>query len=367
MDKYFILAGEPSGDEHGAKLIKSLNKISKSKFIGIGGKKMYSAGLSSLYPIEKMSVMGFAEIIKHLMFFKKVEKTVIKKIVSEKPDAIILIDYPGFNLRIAKKIKTIISIPIIYYISPQLWAWKESRIKSLNQYTDRILTIFPFEKAWFAKRHIKVDWVGHPFLDNFNMIDKFDSYDILNINHKAVCISLFPGSRQQEVYKHLDLFIESAKLIVNKIPNYKVIINVNTDITINRELPKNFIITNNRQKEVLCASDVTIMASGTVTVEAAIYGAPMVVVYKMNYISWLITKLLITTKYVAMPNIILDKEIVKELIQGDATKKRIAKEALLIINNNEVKLECKKNLKIIKKMLTNGNASDNVASIIKGI
>ena len=367
MDKYFIIAGEESGDQHGYKLMKAINKISQSKFIGIGGSRMCHLGLNSLYPIEKMSIMGFTEIIKHLLFFKKVEQNVLKKISIEKPNAIILIDYPGFNLRIAKKIKKIVSIPIIYYISPQIWAWKESRIKILKKYTDRILTIFPFERDWYYKRNVKVDWVGHPFLDEVEILKKNDACSKLNISSNEVCISLFPGSRKQEIKKHLDLFIESANLLTNKMSNYKVIINLASNATITRKLPKKFIVTNNKQKEVLCASDLAIIASGTATIEAAIYGTPMVVVYKMNTISCLISKLLIRTQYIAMPNIILNKEIVKELIQTKATKYKIYEEASLLLNNKNNNLECRKNLALVSSKLNKGNASNNAANIIKGI
>ena len=163
---FFIIAGEQSGDIHGGMLMNSLQTIDSSiKFIGIGGKNMETYGLDSLAPINKMAIVGFVEVIKHLNFFKHVELDVLDSIKKQKPERIILIDFPGFNLRIAKKIKQKFNIPITYYISPQLWAWKEKRVEIIKKYIDQMLVILPFEKGWYAKRNIHVDWIGHPYLD----------------------------------------------------------------------------------------------------------------------------------------------------------------------------------------------------------
>ena len=369
MDKYFIIAGEQSGDQHGYKLMQSINKINRSKFIGIGGERMGNEGLDSLVSIEKMSVMGFIEILKHLKFFRKVEQIVLSEIIKEKPKIIILIDYPGFNLRIAKKIKKICSIPIVYYISPQVWAWRESRIKDLKKYIDKILVIFPFENQWYAKRGIKVEWIGHPFMDEIYQISKNEAIKSLGleINNDKICIALFPGSRNQEINNHLDLFIESANKISNNIKNVKIIINLATHVKIEKKLPSNYLLVRNKQQEVLTASDVAIIASGTATIEAAIYGTPMVVVYKMNMFSWVISKLLIKTKFVAMPNILANKPIVKELIQWNANANNISKYVLKLLVNNCYSDKCKNDLNIVRDSLINGNASYNAAKIITNI
>ena len=161
--KFFIIAGEVSGDIHGALLMDAMKQANPTcEFFGIGGHQMELNGLASLFPLEKMSVMGFVEVLKHLRFFKDVEKRVLETIAIEKPERIILIDYPGFNLRLAEKVKRKFNFPITYYISPQIWAWKEKRINIIKRYVDQMLVIFPFEKEWYAEGGVEVEWVGHP-------------------------------------------------------------------------------------------------------------------------------------------------------------------------------------------------------------
>ena len=180
---FFIIAGEKSADNHGAILIEEIKKINKNiQFIGIGGNKMISAGLNSIEDINKLSIMGFVEVIKHIFFFKRLIKKVIKQINLYKPQQIILIDYPGFNLHLAKKIKSLHNIPITYYISPQIWAWKEKRLKIIKKNIDQMLVIFPFEKDWYEKRGMKVKFVGHPIFDEWKPTSKIKLCQLLNLN-----------------------------------------------------------------------------------------------------------------------------------------------------------------------------------------
>ena len=367
MDKYFVIAGEKSGDDHGSKLINAINKIEKSEFIGIGGDKMINEGLYSLYPLEKMAVMGFIEVIKHLKFFKKVEKKVLHEITKQNIKAVILIDYPGFNLRISKKIKVKSSVPIIYYITPQLWAWKESRIKYLKRHVDEIITIFPFEKKWYKERNLNVHWVGHPYLDTYEAIDEKEAKKNLGINNKETCIALFPGSREQEINRHLKLFINSANIISYKMKNVKILLHLIDNAEIKEKLPDNYLICRNKQKDVFCASKLAIIASGTATIEATIFSTPMVVVYKMNFFTWLLSKIMIKTKFIAMPNIIANKLVVPEIIQHKANQRIISMQALSILNNATYIKQCIKELDIIKYLLNNGNASKNAAEKIKSV
>ena len=232
---FFIIAGEESADNHGAALISALKKInSEIKFSGIGGEKMIRAGLKSMEDINKLSVMGFVEIIKHLQFFNNLTKRVINEIKNSNPDQIILIDYPGFNLRLAKIIKERHETPITYYISPQLWAWKEKRIELIRKFVDQMLVIFPFEKEWYEKRGISVKFVGHPIFDEWTPTEKKELCNFLELKENKPIITLYPGSRMQELKRHLPLFIKIAKFIRNE----------NKDIQFILGLAKNMNLTN---------------------------------------------------------------------------------------------------------------------------
>ena len=202
---YFIIAGEQSADNHGAALMMAIRAQNHDiEFRGIGGKKMIKAGLNSLENIDKMAVMGFVEVIKHLRFFRNVTMKVLEEIDNCQPRQIILIDYPGFNLRMAKKIKEKFDIPITYYISPQLWAWKENRVKIIRKYIDQMLVIFPFEEEWYREREVKAKFVGHPIFDEWTPSSKEELCKLLNLNVDNRIITLYPGSRLQEIKKQKD-------------------------------------------------------------------------------------------------------------------------------------------------------------------
>ena len=207
----FIIAGEESADNHGATLMKAmLSQNPNLKFSGIGGNKMISVGLKSIENIEKLAVMGFVEVIKHLVFFHNLTKRILVEIDICKPQQIILIDYPGFNLRLAKKIKKQFNIPITYYISPQIWAWKEKRIEIIRKYVDQMLVIFPFEENWYKKRGIEVKFVGHPIFDEWMPTSKENLCDELTLKLNTPVVTLYPGSRKQEVNRHLPILLQAA-------------------------------------------------------------------------------------------------------------------------------------------------------------
>ena len=211
--KFFIIAGEVSGDIHGALLMDAMKQANPTcEFSGIGGHQMELNGLASLFPLEKMSVMGFVEVLKHLRFFKDVEKRVLETIAIEKPERIILIDYPGFNLRLAEKVKRKFNLPITYYISPQIWAWKEKRINIIKRYVDQMLVIFPFEKEWYAERGVNVEWVGHPYVDEWKSTSKSELKSQLGLNPNKPLLTLFPGSRKQELDNHLKVCFDAAQI-----------------------------------------------------------------------------------------------------------------------------------------------------------
>jgi len=368
LRNFFIIAGEVSGDIHGALLMDAMKQVDPScKFSGIGGHQMKLSGLSSLFPLEKMSVMGFVEVLKHLCFFKDVEKKVLKTIASEKPERIILIDYPGFNLRLAEKIKHKFDIPITYYISPQIWAWKEKRINIIKQCVEQMLVIFPFEKKWYAERGVDVEWVGHPYLEEWKVTPKSELKAELGLDPDKPLLTLFPGSRKQELNKHLTVCFDAANRVQQEVDDVQIVLGLAPNVDVGLiQIPKNIIVETTHPRRALEAADTAIVASGTSTLEAAIYGTPMVIIYKMNSLSWWISKLLVKTKFAGMPNLIADRIIVPELLQYEATGQAISKQIIRIINPGLARDNTIQNLHTVRDALGEGNASSNAATLILG-
>ena len=363
---FFLIAGESSGDLHGSELIHSLSTIHpNSIFTGIGGRLMQKRGLKSITSIEKLAVMGFWEVMKQFRFFMNLEKKVLQKIKTNQPDTIVLIDYPGFNLRIAKKIKQQYDIPIIYYISPQIWAWKEKRINSIKKYVDKLIVIFPFEVEWYKARSVAVEYFGHPLIDQWNKSDKIIKKNNLN----KITIGLFPGSRKQEIDKHLPIF----KSLIDQ----KNKINTDVQFVISQsELisPSSFEYFKKNNVPVLSCSlyealstcDLAIVASGTAALECAISNTPFIVIYKMSYLSWLITKKIISLEFVSIVNILANKKIVPELLQKDLTIQNIFKKTNSLINKENY-AHTKKELDRVVALLGDGGAYKEAASFINNI
>ena len=353
----FIIVGEESADNHGSNLIQSILKLdSDIQFNGIGGKKMIKEGLNSIEKLENLAVMGFVEVISRIIFFKKLMSKVLHHIETNKPDHIILIDYPGFNLRLAKKIKKKFNIPITYYISPQLWAWKENRIEIIKKYIDQILVIFPFEYKWYKERGVDAIFVGHPIYKQWKFSKKEILCKILNLDENHPIITLFPGSRMQEINRHLPALILAAKKLKAKNNNFQFIIGIAQHINIDdRLIPKWILLEKKYPQKALECADVAVVASGTSTIEAAVFGTPMVIIYKMSIFSWLISKLLIKVPYAGMVNIIAGSEIMPELLQNEVTPNKIYQHVIDIIDNPLKIKKMKCDLEEVKSLLKGKN------------
>ena len=363
--RFLIIAGERSGDIHGGMLMKSLQKIEPTiNFIGIGGKSMESAGLQSMFPINKMAIVGFVEVIKHLKFFKQVEKTILDEIANNTPDRIILIDFPGFNLRIAKKIKATHQIPITYYISPQLWAWKENRIKTIKECIDQMLVILPFEKDWYASRGMEVEWIGHPYLDHQTSdLSKEKLKSQYGVDNNLL-LTLFPGSRQLEVERHMPLLIKICKVLIANNNNLKIAIGLAPGVELKEDYREITVVETDDTHQLLAASDILLTASGTATLEAAILGVPMAVIYKLNILSWLLSKWLIKIDYIALPNIIFNQAVVPEFIQSSANPNSVINYLQNLIDDKQLRDSTGMKLANISKMLGEPGASDRAANKI---
>jgi lipid-A-disaccharide synthase len=309
------------------KSLKSLS-LSKVSFRGLGGPLMEKQGLIPLENFDRLAVMGFIEVIKELSFFLKLKKIIVDDIKIKKPDKIILVDYPGFNLRLAKALSSFCSVPIIYYISPQFWAWKEKRITYIKKYITDLVVLFPFEISWYHKRNIKVHYFGHPLID---------LYQKKTTENDKVCVGLFVGSRKQEINNHVPVIKEVVKLLQQQISDVFFIIgslkNERLNIAKDLGLKNNYKIIYD-SFNAFDESDVAIVASGTATLESAITKTPFVVIYKTSFISWFITRFFVKIKFASIVNILANKLIVKECLQKECNAKKITNCLLSLINND---------------------------------
>ena len=330
---FFIIAGEASGDLHGAKLMQELQRLAPNiSFIGHGGDKMIDQGLKVIQHIDKMSVMGFSEIIKHLPFLFSVMGETLNQLEEIKPNRIILIDYPGFNLRLAKNCSGL-SIPITYFILPQLWAWKEKRIKTFQRYIDQSLSIFPFEQNWFEKRDVPTNYVGHPFTENIGpSLTKTEFYTKHKIDKNRNVVTLLPGSRQQEVDQLWPIFYKSAMEIKEK-QDVEIVVGKFSGITLPEQ--KDVLIENDDIYAAISYAKAAITASGTASLECAVLDTPEVVCYKLSYISGLILKQLNKTPFISMVNLIANRKIVTEFVQSGVKVKNIVSEITPLLSNTK--------------------------------
>ncbi len=366
INTIFIVAGEPSGDIHAAKLVSALKVISpKTKFFGNGGDKMTESGVEIIHHINDLSVMGFIEVVKHLPRLLHIMKNTLSAIKNIKPDRIILVDYPGFNLRLAKKIKKLkMDIPVTYFILPQLWAWKESRIKIMKKTIDQSISIFPFEAEWFNSRGLDTFYAGHPFIEkNYDLDDKTKFFNKHNFKQDRPIIVLLPGSRQQEIDYHWPIFLKTVAILNKKTPGVQTIVVKYNNVTLN-PVPAHIKIEVS-MRSAMKYGTAAISSSGTATLECALANLPTVVCYKMSYINWILFNFFGKVKYISIVNLIANKRIIPELIQHKMNPDNLTKKILpyLDIKSNKRKATIKKYKKLRKKLGSTG-VFDRIANII---
>ncbi len=368
----FWIAGENSGDLHASYVMKELNQ-SGINFIhtGIGGYHMQSNGLKAIFPFNRFNVMGFLEVIKHLRFFARVEKEIKTFFLKKKPDLLVLVDYPGLNLRIAK-IASEIDIPVFYYISPQFWAWKHHRVKQLAEFTKKVACILPFEPDLLHIHQVDAEYVGHPITEEIKItIDKQQFGKIMRLDPDKKWISFFPGSRADEVEKLLPVFLKTISLMDSN--RYEFIISRASTIherafmdLLNRyfdDINRIKIVASNNY-EMMKHSDFSVIKSGTSTLEAAYIGTPYLICYKANPVSYQIGKKIVKIKYIGLPNILMNRLIVPELIQGEVNPKNIKNRIESILSNEAQYQMTKENLSEIQKVLGRKSASKETSKLI---
>ena len=366
--KYYIIAGEASGDLHGSNLVASIRqKDPNAKIRAWGGEKMRKNGANVVKNYHDLAFMGFVEVLMNLKTILK-NFNICKKDISEfNPDALILIDYPGFNLKIAKWAKKK-GYKVFYYISPQVWAWTRRRVYTIKKVVDKMLCILPFEKKFYDNYDVDCQFVGHPLLDEIAKVEPVDKdkfYKANRLNPKKEIIAMLPGSRKQEVSRMLTVMLEVVKMF----PNYQFVIACAPSLPVSyyKQIigeKSNVRLVLNRTYQLLQLSSAAIVTSGTATLETALLDVPEVVCYKANKISYVIARQLAKVKYISLVNLIMDRLVVKELIQKDMTSSNIRDEIQSLLNSSKRQKKLLEDYEELKYVLGNAGASDRAADTI---
>ncbi|UCD65928.1 MAG: lipid-A-disaccharide synthase [Deltaproteobacteria bacterium] len=370
-NKVMIIAGEASGDLHGANLARELKILdSNVSLSGIGGVGMAAAGVELYYDISKLAVMGIVEVFSRLHDIRSAMNILESRFSVERPDLLILIDYPGFNLELARRAKKY-NIPVLYYISPKIWAWREGRIKKIKKYIDRMAVILPFEKKFYQGHGVNAEFVGNPLLDEVKTsMTPTEFKAFYDIDADATIIGIMPGSRRQEVAKLLPLFMQTAKKLNSKIDKCVFLLPLASTLT-EEEIKEhgaldsslNIRIIKERRYEAMAACDAAMAASGTLTMELAILGVPMVVSYRLAMLSSVFAKLFVKVKYASLVNLVAGKEVVPELLQLSATSENIYEKMLPLLLNKESRDAMRSELFKVCKQLGEPGASRRVAKL----
>ncbi len=362
--KYYIIAGEASGDLHASNLIKNIRKEDPNAEIRAwGGDRMQHEGAQIVKHFRDLAFMGFLEVIMNLKTILGNLKWCKEDIVSFNPDMLILVDYPGFNLRIASFAKEL-GIPVFYYISPQVWAWKESRVKQIKRDVDKMYCILPFEKDFYKKHQFESFFVGHPLLDAIHQFKDGEKEGFKTEDNRKI-IALLPGSRKQEIAKILPVMAE----VVDKFPNYKFVLAVAPSMHVS--FYEKFIghttnkieFVEGKTYDVLRKATAALVTSGTATLETALFKVPEIVCYKTSRLSYFLAKQLVKIKYISLVNLIVDKMIVPELIQSNCNANKIAKELTEILEGT-LREEMLSNYDGLIHQLGGGGASEKTARLM---
>lgn len=364
-----IIAGEASGDAHGAGVVRELKLRNPAlECFGIGGDKMEREGMTLTYHVRDMSFMGFVEVLKHLPHIRAVEHTLEELLRSKRPDVLLLIDYPGFNLRFARIAKKY-GVRVLYYISPQVWAWKKGRLRKMKAIIDKMLVILPFEHQLYEERGIPVEFVGHPLLEEMNVAEthhEFCSRYGIDPSHKM--LALIPGSRTQEIHSLFPTMLKAAELLQKKYALEIVVAAApNMPLDLYRSMipaGMRVIIVEHAAHAIMKYSHSAMVTSGTATLETGCFSTPMVVVYKTSWITYWLARFVVQIKTIALVNIVAGRTIVPELIQHDATPAHIATVIEEYLTNAAHYAAVRKELSAVMLKLGDAGASKKVADAI---
>jgi lipid-A-disaccharide synthase len=368
--KVLIVAGESSGDLYGAKLAEAMASLSPQvQFYGIGGEEMERRGVNLLFSSSDLAVVGLTEVLEKIGHIWRAWRDIKRFIVDHTPHLAVLIDYPGFNLRLARVLKKN-AVPVLYYVSPQVWAWRSGRIKKIAKRVAKMAVILPFEVPIYQHAGVDVEFVGHPLLDVLDAdLSREELRRRFGMPPDSLLIGLLPGSREREVKTLLPPLVGAAEILSREFPSCRFILPLAS--TIQRDVVQGFIeenripleVVEGRTFEVMKAADLLLVVSGTATLEGAIAGVPMVIIYRLSLISYLIGRMLVKVKCIGLANIVVGRKVVPELIQGEVTPQRIALEAAKILQDPAKRREIEDAFKLVNKKLGARGVSQRVARI----
>ena len=369
-----IVAGEASGDIYGAELVRETRIISPDiRFFGAGGERMREAGVETLIDSADIAVVGLVEVLKHFGTISAAFLKLKQILLNDPPDILILIDYPGFNLRLAKVAKRA-GVRVLYYISPQIWAWRQGRVKKISRLVDHMAVILPFEASFYQQAGVPVTFVGHPMLD---MVDidttREEAASSLGLNPARKIVGLFPGSRKSEIERLLPVIVAAAVRLRESFPEIQFVLPLASTLAeadIKPYLSKaDLVVTviKGQIHQLIRACDAVISVSGTVTLEIALVGTPMVIIYRLSPLTYQIAKLLIKVEHIGLCNIVAGETAAKELIQGEATPENISDEIAKILTDDSYTSSIKEKLATVRSRLGKGGASKNVAGLVVGL
>ena len=359
-DSIFISAGDPSGDNALSRVIEELNTAhSNLTYFGLGGKRSHKLGQEQFADQEDLAVIGFWEVAKKYLFFRKLLNQCLKEIKSRKPTVVILVDYPGFNLRLAKKIKEL-GIPIIYYISPQIWAWGKKRIVEIKKNIDLMIPILPFEEKFYKDSGINVKYAGHYLTEDIK-----PDY-IASVIPENGHLALLPGSRKQEIERMLPVMLQTAEAVYAEYKIKSVIAGVENLFEYETLIQnKDFVsVIYDDSRKVVHDSKLVVTASGTATLEIGLIGRPMVIIYKTGTLTYQIAKRVVTLKSIGLVNLVLGENILPELIQNEATEKNITAALAKFLTDETYRNECVAKLHLLPALLGAKDVSKNIAGFI---
>lgn len=363
MRRLMICAGESSGELYGALLSREIKKRwHDTEIIGIGGSRMKEEGVTLIAPIS--GAFGIAELIRHLRDIRDSFRKAKEALITHRPQVLVLIDYPDFNIALAKRAKSL-GIPILYYVSPQVWAWRPQRAKKIASLVNKIAVLFPFEVEIYRNTGVPIEFVGHPIAETIDVSEtKEELKQRLGLNPFRPVITLLLGSRPSEIKRHTPIIKEVASMIHKEMPEFQIVIPLTPETNLLEKVPPYITVLSGVTREAIACSEVSATASGTVTLEAALLGTPMVVFYKLSPLTFFLGKLLVKVNFISLPNILSGKEVVVELIQKRATAENIFSEIKKILMDNGYRQEMILNLSRIKEIMGERTASVRVASMV---
>ena len=366
-----ILAGEASGDAHAAEFVDQIRQINPDiYFSGMGTTEMKKAGVDVFFDSSVIAVMGLVEVLKHWGDIKRAMGIVKQQLEETRPDLLVLVDYPEFNFKMARHAREL-GIKVLFYISPTIWAWRPKRIHKIGRLIDHMAVIFKFEKAYYERANIPVSFVGHPLVDKVKSTgSKNEIRRQLGLDQEASVIGLFPGSRNSEIDRLLPLMLETAKLMVQAKPHLRFVLPVASALDVDAmkrqcdESQLDIVLTRENIYDSITCCDAIISCSGTVTLEIALLGVPMCIIYKMSWLTYAILSRLITIPHVGLVNIVAGKSVVQEYLQNEATADNISQEMFKVIDHQAYREQIINDLVTVRENLGEGDGSLKMAKLI---